>query len=112
VAARGTGQTSVESLLSQLQQRAFALGGTAGATVDYQQKSFDVLMKMYDWLTVTLPATIGQYAREIYEKIVAAVLSAAGGVITGGQAAGGAIYEFAKSQLRQVVPGGALPFGL
>ncbi len=73
MAARGTGTSTVQNMLTQLQQRAFALGGGPGKKEDPAAKSANILLQIHQWLTQTLPNIIGNKAMEIWNNIVQAI---------------------------------------
>lgn len=115
VAARGTGQTNVTSMLSQLQQRAFALGGGSGEKKDYQMEAAKTAFNIYNWLTTTLPVEMGKAAAQIWQKIVEALftlLNKGQEFANSAEAGGNVAFNVIKNQLRQIVPGAPLPFGI
>lgn len=69
MAAKSTGVSTVQNMLTQLQQRAFALGGGFGKKEDYAMKSVDIMGKILAWLQNDLPAHLLNVAVDIYNWI-------------------------------------------
>jgi hypothetical protein len=97
-------------MLTNLQQRAFALGGGPAGGESPQVKAVNILLKIYEFITQELPNLVAGKAVEIWTKIVAE-LGTLGSVLTnavgGGnlRMGGNALWNAARAQLRQQVPG-------
>jgi hypothetical protein len=72
MAARSTGVSSVQAMLTNLQTRAFALGGSSGKGADPALQAANFLEKILGWIEKTLPAELKARAKEIVDAITTA----------------------------------------
>jgi hypothetical protein len=84
MAAKSTGVSTVQNMLTQLQQRAFALGGGFGKKEDYAMKSVDILGKIFAWLQNELPKHLIQLGVDAYNWFVTEMNRTVGPLVTQG----------------------------
>jgi len=124
-AAVGTSTTTTTDMLRKMREQAFALGSSGKAEPD-SAKTVNLLLRIYEWITKTLPTELTKAALDIYQNIVNALnllpaaiggsLKAALSALTGGESDrmmpfGDAVASAIAGHMRAVFTGNASFFG-